>query len=294
MGIWKSPTGHTESLWTNGANAYDGNITTSANGLAGEAIVFEFTEVTSSKIRVYCDAGLGSTPSIQAEVYYGEAYHSIHNGEVSKAAWQELSVGSSQSISKVKITSNIGLIGVELYEIELLDDNATTISIGQSFHDAVASYAGKTLLTIRPGSAADGTGLITSIWVRAYNAVEGFKIGTFTLVSGNDYVLHDSASIGHLDAGDNNISGLSIAVTAADLIGAYWDSGQLRHDSQAHVDGSLLRYDGDAFVGGQVTYTPGTAWCAALTGAGTTDPPVPPVTFNGCGCLKASRLFQRF
>jgi len=166
------------------------------------------------------------------------------------------------------------------------------ITIGQTFHDAAASYAGKTLLTVRPGSEADGTGIITSVWVRAYNAVAGFKIGTFTLVSDTDYVLNASAIIGDLSAGDNNISGLSIAVTAGDLIGAYWDSGQLRHDSQAHVDGSILRYEGDAFVGGQITYIAGTAYCIAATGTGTTEIPSPTV-FSGNGSIKVARNFQR-
>lgn len=166
------------------------------------------------------------------------------------------------------------------------------IAIGQNVHDATASFAGKTLLTIRPGSEADGSGVITSIWVRAYNAVEGFKIGTFTLVSDTDYVLHDSATIGHLDAGDNNISGLSIAVTAGDLLGAYWDSGQLRHDSQARGDGSILKYEGNAFVGGQITYEAGTAYCMAATGAGTTE--VPAAASIGSGAHRAARHFQRF
>jgi hypothetical protein len=166
-----------------------------------------------------------------------------------------------------------------------------TINIGQSFHDAAATYAGKTLLTIHAGSPADGTGIITSIWVRAQNAVEGFKIGTFTLVSDTDYVLHDSAVIGHLDAGENTVNGLSIAVTAGDLLGMYWDSGQLRHDSQAHGDGCLLTYNGDAFASGQITYSPATAYCAAATGTGTTE--IPPAEVASAGGFRAARMFQR-
>lgn len=115
---WVKPTSHDESLWTGEANAYDGNTATYASGVDTESLVLNLASpVSSSKVRAHINTNLADA-DIKVEAYYGGGYHSIQNGVVAKEAWVEIEIGSTQTVSKARITSNVGILGVLLCEFE--------------------------------------------------------------------------------------------------------------------------------------------------------------------------------
>ena len=108
---WISPTGHNDpdSIWTNEANAYDGDTGTRAYSPSQSYLELNHAAILCNKVRIWCARypnGLETDADIDVDVYYGGAWHNIHSGTVTKQTWVELSIGSIESVTVARIKSN--------------------------------------------------------------------------------------------------------------------------------------------------------------------------------------------
>ncbi|MDD4986740.1 MAG: hypothetical protein PHQ43_13385, partial [Dehalococcoidales bacterium] len=109
-GEWVSPTGDT-GIWTNTANAYDGDTTTSAyrpmaQGYPSDYLVLTHAGLFCDKVRVW--GKIDTTPAettriLELDVYYDGGWHSIHNGTFTEGEYQEFDVGASKAITSVRM-----------------------------------------------------------------------------------------------------------------------------------------------------------------------------------------------
>ena len=118
-GGWVSPTGKEDDAWSDAANIYDGNILTSgAESTNGQSVTLTIASTSCSKIRINAGLVAGGATNLKIEVYYSGSFHQIHSGLLTEDTWQEIAVGSTEDITKVKLTTNTG-INSEVWELEL-------------------------------------------------------------------------------------------------------------------------------------------------------------------------------
>lgn len=111
---WVSPTGFEDPAnhWTDEAKAYDDDLETYCYNTVVEhptsEIILTHAGVSGcTKIRfmMAMDSSTVYYGRVDIRVYYSGGWHSIANNQTySKDAWQEVNVGSSQTISKVEFT----------------------------------------------------------------------------------------------------------------------------------------------------------------------------------------------
>lgn len=122
---WVSPTGHNDpdSKWVTEANAYDGDIGSSA---ANSAVNYDhYLELTIAaiqcdKVRIYARDIyiIGYDPDLDIDVYYSSAWHNIFSGTITNLAWVEKVIGSTQTVTKARIKSNTSDKTLRIYEFE--------------------------------------------------------------------------------------------------------------------------------------------------------------------------------
>ena len=108
---WISPTGESGGIWTNTANAYDGDTATmsyraTARGIPSDYLVLTHAGLFCDKVRVWGE--IGTTPAettriLELDVYYDGGWHSIHNGTFTEGEYQEFDVGASKAITSVRM-----------------------------------------------------------------------------------------------------------------------------------------------------------------------------------------------
>ena len=105
---WVSPTGHNDpdSAWTWETNAYDEDTLTYAKVWTPDAwLEFTHSAINSSKVRVYPRTYLRQW---SVDVYYSGSWHNILDTVIlPKEEWNEIEIGSTQSVTKARI-SNAG------------------------------------------------------------------------------------------------------------------------------------------------------------------------------------------
>ncbi len=143
------------------------------------------------------------------------------------------------------------------------------IDIGAAAIDRPDSVSG-TFTTLAFDNPANASGKITSVEIWAYSDMSGVRVGTFYLISDTTYKCRDSVVIGNVTPGSKQtFGGLSIAVEAGDLIGAFWTTGSIERD----VSGCAGWYDisGDyTNPGDEGRYVFSTGDAISLYGIGTT------------------------
>ena len=106
---WVSPTGFVDpsSEWTDESNTYDENTGTYAKDDAIPASTWSaWLELTHSSIQ--CDkvrlwsAGY-KIDNIQVDVYYNTQWNNIYNGSHTKSQWVEYSIGSTESVTAMRV-----------------------------------------------------------------------------------------------------------------------------------------------------------------------------------------------
>jgi len=124
MSNWVSPSGHTAAGcgFTDPENVYDGVLATSGEGSTRyDAIELTLTAISCDKVRIYCDAGVaGQKADGKVEVYYSGSYHTLHDGLLNPNVWQELSIGSIQTVTKAQLTLQ-DFTTFRVFEFELND-----------------------------------------------------------------------------------------------------------------------------------------------------------------------------
>jgi len=163
---WVSPTGHNDpdSAWIDEAEAYDED-TSSGNG-AWSWETNKWLELTlgssinSDKVRIYPRAILEA--DMKVDVHYSGAWHNIHDGVLTKDQWNEISIGSTQSVSKARVCNNAG---TTKYIVEF---DFNEVSGGQT-HYGAATLAGAgalailAKLTLAAKATTSGVGALSAV-----------------------------------------------------------------------------------------------------------------------------------
>lgn len=101
---------------------------------------------------------------------------------------------------------------------------ALPIDVGSGAAD-LESYHAAGWTLIDKANPANLSGLLTSVDVWTTDAVTGFVIGVFTLVSGTTYSCRSSATIGAVTGGAKRTFSVSLPIQAGDFIGCYYTGG---------------------------------------------------------------------
>lgn len=111
---WVLPTGDVPGYWAHEFEAYDGGLST----FAYCDVIDEYLELTHDglscdKVRIYAtDADYSGEwinnvdPDFSIDVYYSGGWHNIFSGTVTHDSWVEKTIGSTQTVTAVKIKAN--------------------------------------------------------------------------------------------------------------------------------------------------------------------------------------------
>ena len=115
---WVSPSGKEDDAWTDAEYIYDGNILTSGKeSTNGQSVTLTIPSISCNKVRLNAGKVEGGEANLKVEVYYSAAFHQIHSAVLTEDTWVEINVGSTEDITKVKLTTNDG-INSEVWEFE--------------------------------------------------------------------------------------------------------------------------------------------------------------------------------
>lgn len=126
---WVSPTGHTDpdNAWSDEASAYDDDLNTYASTFS-VVYYLELSRAATSCSKVRLNALTADNvqgyinPDVDVDVYYNSAWHNIHSGTITKQTWAEIDIGSTQTVTGVRVKFNQSgdfLVGY-LYEVALI------------------------------------------------------------------------------------------------------------------------------------------------------------------------------
>lgn len=112
------------------------------------------------------------------------------------------------------------------------------IDIGSPAINRASPYGmGAALMIIVKENPANASGTIDTVKIWAMSNMTGCRVGTFYTANGNTLQCRDSAVIGDVTAGSEQIftedsegAPLAIAVEAGDYIGYYYDTGMSERD----------------------------------------------------------------
>lgn len=105
-GEWVSPTSKENDAWIDAQLIYDENLgtfgwcTTKSN-----SVTLLIDAINCSKIRIYAGKTGGGQADLLIEVYYLADFHEIYDGTLTEDTWVEIAVGSTQSITKARLTT---------------------------------------------------------------------------------------------------------------------------------------------------------------------------------------------
>lgn len=112
---WVSPTGHNdpENEWTDETKAYDESLGTYAyTGIgAGLPYTLELLHAAINCDKVQIQVYQVSAKSVDVDVYYSGAWHNIYSGTIPDATWEEIPIGSTQSVTKARTHKTTGWAG---------------------------------------------------------------------------------------------------------------------------------------------------------------------------------------
>ena len=108
MAGWVSPTGHSDwsSQWSNETNIYDGSTSTSGSttSTSGYLELTLSSPISCDKIRIY--VSVTGTPNMDILLYYGSQWNEIYSDNLINLQWNEISIGSTQTVSGALIRFN--------------------------------------------------------------------------------------------------------------------------------------------------------------------------------------------
>ena len=163
-GGWVSPTGKESDSWTDSENIYDGNIATSGKeSTSGQSVTLTVSSLPCDKIRIKAGLVAGGATNLKIEVYYGSAFHQIHSGALTEDTWQEIAIGSTENITKARLTTNSGL-NSEVWEFEFFDTSLSSLlsivsdSAGDAFDFIMYPASLKTKLEYLSVKDSDASG----------------------------------------------------------------------------------------------------------------------------------------
>jgi len=151
---WYSPTGFVDASgqWSDEAKAYDGNTATFAfDGVdaSGGDAYSEWIELTidaiqCTKVRTWSLYAVGVRETVQVEVWYEAAWHSVHNGAVNNDAWSaDMNIGATKTVTalrfrqlmKAPTNANILLYEVQFYALEEVAASVSDVLAAEGEYD---------------------------------------------------------------------------------------------------------------------------------------------------------------
>lgn len=128
-GGWISPTSKEDDDWTDSENIYDEDLGTFGwSSTNNRSVTLLVDAVSCSKVRIYAGRAAGGEPDLIVNVYYSGAFHEIHSGFLTEDAWEEIDIGSTQSVTKAKITTGDG-IESQVFEFEFWNTSSSAHNI---------------------------------------------------------------------------------------------------------------------------------------------------------------------
>ena len=128
---WVSPTSYVDpdTVWTDEALSYDNDTGTKAyTNTTAKYIELHRAATWASKVRVlatklfFSPPPVEVNPNIDIDVYYDAAWHNVFSGTITYGTWVEKTIGSTVSLTAVRIKSNDALDAnnyLYLYEVQI-------------------------------------------------------------------------------------------------------------------------------------------------------------------------------
>ena len=255
---WIKPTGFVDggNVWNDEPLAYDDDTLSFAYADSLKRGWTDYLELTVAvidcdKVRLWVEHVYTSTDEIEVDVYYSGAWHNIFSGEpVSWGAWNEYPIGSTESVTAMRIrfwaskayAAECRVVEADFNWIEPWEPPVSDIDVGTPIIDRT-NIGSPDYTLVAKDNPANATGIIHTAQVWAETNMTGFRVGTFYVISGNVLKCRDSQLIGDVAAGAiRTFSGLSIAVVVGDYFGCYYPAGFIEIDD----------FGGPTFVWGRV------------------------------------------
>lgn len=134
---WVKPTGYSDpgNDFSSEENAYDDNLSSAcsedAPAVIGHYVIFTRAAVDCDKIRIHGFAL--PTNNITIAVYYSGGWHNIFSGSIANQ-WSEKAIGSTQSVTQIRVTQNetatrVFVGELEFWEVEVTAPTVTTQAV---------------------------------------------------------------------------------------------------------------------------------------------------------------------
>jgi hypothetical protein len=214
---WVSPTGHNDpdAKWYNEEEAYDENTASGGAWCVYPGDVdTNYLELTLSspiscdKVRIWPYSS-GGTPSLYLYVYYDSSWHTIHSGVLNNDQWNEIEIGSTQTIEKVRIARpSAGTNYVREFDFNQVSGGQT--HYGSATLSGAGALSSLAKLTLAAKATLSGVG--------ALSAAAGLTLpgsatlaGTGSLAAAGSKLLAGSAAL----AGTGSLAALGGLILAA-------------------------------------------------------------------------------
>jgi hypothetical protein len=209
---WVSPTGHNDpdSKWYGETNAYDDDIETYASTLFDDYYL-ELTlgsAISCNKVRVYWEVSSGDA-DVDIDVYYSSAWHNIHSGLINQLQWVEVPIGSTQTVEKARVKSNIQKTN-KLYEFDFNELAGGQTHYGSATLAGAGALAALAKLTLAAKATLSGAGALAAAAGLILPGAATMS-GTGSLAAAGSKILAGSAVL----AGTGTLAALGRLILAA-------------------------------------------------------------------------------
>jgi len=104
---WTSPTGYTESAWTDEQLTYDNDTATYASyevakGSWSIYLVLTFSQINCDKVQIWSSGQTSDIDQIEVD-YYDTSWTNFYSGSLIQGQYIEYSIGSEVSITSIRI-----------------------------------------------------------------------------------------------------------------------------------------------------------------------------------------------
>lgn len=190
---WVSPTGHNDpdGKWSNEEDAYDGDTGSYAYE---ESINDPYLELLHAAIS--CDKVRFMplfTRIVVVDVYYGEDWHNIFEGEATAGVWKECPIGSTETVDKARFRGTQGGTYLGLKEFEFNEVEGGEVKLLSATSSVVSSVVGS-LILVASLTATSATAISTTGSLGVVKSLSGTSATVFTTTGNLSLVKYLSAT----------------------------------------------------------------------------------------------------
>jgi len=172
---WVSPTGFVDGAnsWAQETLAYDENTGTYAYPFQEKGVWSNYLELTHTalscdKVQIWVARVLTDVNAIEIDVYYSDDWHNIFSGVPLWGEWQEHAIGSTQSVTAMRVrffSTKAGSALSRVYEADFNEVGGVTYYHGlkvQGEGELALCDVGSHPLRIRKGGTTYGLELVAT------------------------------------------------------------------------------------------------------------------------------------